>query len=234
MRFVPARGDEPSQPAFNITPVAGGIIAVCLAVHLLRLALPEAWDRAILYHGGFSPVHFLLADGTLALPLDPLPWLSLVGYAFLHANALHLLVNMGFVLAFATGLERRVGGARMLSFYLVTGLIGLLGTFIVYLVTTAPVLVVGASGAIAGLFGAILRMMAAGPPQRIGDLPRARDRRPVVMAATVFIGVNLFIGVTGLSPDGGVHAIAWEVHITGFVGGWLLFPLFDRPRDRRL
>ncbi len=232
MRFVPRRAGEPREPAVNITPVAGGLIAASVAVHLVRLALPMAWDEAVLIHGGFAPGNFIWPDGTVAVPLDPLPWLSLFAYAFIHADALHLLINMGFVLAFATGVERRIGGARMLVFYLLTALLALAGTLIAFIANPAPVLVVGASGALSGLFAAVLWMMWAGPPARFPDRPRRRNSRPVIVAAAVFVGVNVFIGVTGLTPSAGIQGIAWEAHIAGFVAGWLLFPLFDRHARR--
>ena len=232
MRFVPHRAAGPRVPAFNLTPVAGGLVAVCIAVHLARLALPAAWDEAVLFHGGFLPSNFVWPERTVVLPLEPLPWFSLIGYAFLHADALHLVLNMGFVLAFATGLERRVGGARMLAFYLLTALLALAGTLIAFSLDPAPVLLVGASGAVSGLFAGVLWILWAGPPQRFPELPRKRDPRPIIMAAAVFAGFNVFIGVTGLTPSAGIRGIAWEAHIAGFLAGWLLFPLFDRQARR--
>ncbi len=228
MRFAPRRPAAGHEPAVNITPVAGALIAICIAVHLGRLVLSPAWDEAVMIHGGFFPGDFLWPGGVIVLPLDLWSWLSAVTYAFLHADALHLLLNMGFVLAFGTGLERRLGGPRLLAFYLLCAVLALGGSLLAQVFHPGPVLLVGASGAISGLFAGALWILWLGPPQRFADLPRHRDPKPIIIAAAVFAGINVLIGVTGLTPSAGVQGIAWEAHLGGFVAGWVFFPLFDR------
>lgn len=69
---------------------------------------------------------------------------------FVHANLLHLLGNMFFLLIFGLRAETLFGRLRYLFIYLVSGLSGSLLT----LLMGPYVISVGASGAIFGLFGA--------------------------------------------------------------------------------
>jgi len=218
-----------SPPALNLTAVTGALIAANLAVHLVRLLLAPQLDQAVLLHLGFAPSLFVDPAGGFGPPAEAALWLSPLTYSFLHGDLLHLLVNTGFLLAFGTLLERRLGSRRFLAFYLLLALLSIAGTVAVYLLTRVPVLVIGASGAVAGLFGAAARFafarrrltLAAGQPARRG-WPRG------LLLAVLFIGINLAFGLIGLADFGGIRAIAWEAHITGFLAGAALFPLFDR------
>ena len=203
-----------SQPALNLTVATGGLIAANVAVHLVRLVMAPSLDRTVLMQFAFAPSLFMTASGGFSPPPEPMLWLSLITYSFLHGDFLHLLVNMGFLLAFGTLIERRLGARRFLAFYLVLALLSIAGTTALYLITRKPVLVIGASGAIAGLFGAAARFA----------FPGGRG----FWLGVVFIGINLAFGLISLSDFGGVRAIAWEAHIAGFLAGALLFPLFDR------
>lgn len=208
-----------SEPVFNITRVAGGLILANVLVHLVRQAMPPELDHALLLHFGFVPSEFLAPDAGPILPENWWAWLSPVSYGFLHGDFLHLLVNTGFLLAFGTLLERRLGAGRMLALYLVSLVLSVAGASVVYWITAEPVLMIGASGAVAGLFGAAARF--AFP-----------ERRGFWLGAT-FIGINLVVGLIGLSEFGGVRQIAWEAHVAGFLVGALVFPLLDRPPPLR-
>jgi membrane associated rhomboid family serine protease len=147
----------------------------------------------------------------------------------MHGDLPHLAVNMAFLLAFGSAVERRLGAVRFVIFYLAAGLFALLGAVALYWFAGESLLVVGASGAISGLFGAAARFyLRAGPTILVQGAPRRTPSGASLAAA--FILVNLAFGLSGFDPMGGYRAIAWEVHIAGFVAGWLAFPLFDRRR----
>jgi membrane associated rhomboid family serine protease len=74
---------------------------------------------------------------------------------------------------------------------------------------------VGASGAISGLFGGVLRLM-----QSLGGLRRLW---PLIV---LWVGASVLLGLVGF--PGVAESIAWVAHIGGFAAGLLLFPLFDR------
>ncbi|MDP6343466.1 MAG: rhomboid family intramembrane serine protease [Alphaproteobacteria bacterium] len=205
-----------TPPAFNTTRLVLGLIAVNAAVHGLRLLLPANWSMEILTVAGFSPPWFLAAASGMETVYLPFLLLSPITYAFLHADIAHLLINMAFLLAFGTAIDQRIGGRRFLAFYLICTLCAAAASTVLFLFSRELVLIVGASGAVSGLFGAVLRF---------------RLRRRLV-AIVVFIVINIILGYTGFSSFGEVRAIAWDAHIGGFLGGYLLFPLFDRrPRS---
>lgn len=218
-------GPSPSPRAFNVGRATGWLIVLNVAVHLGRALLlePPDDDRLIL-NFAFAP-EFAFIDGVgagarlLALGLRALASL------FMHGDAMHLAVNMAFLLAFGTAVERRLGALRYVAFYLATGVAALTGALALYWYAGESLLVLGASGSIAGLFGAASRFYFT--PARFPSTPSRRAPTGAALAVS-FIALNLAFGLWGIDPMGGYRAVAWEVHIAGFVAGWLAFPLFDR------
>ena len=99
---------------------------------------------------------------------------------------------------------------------------------------------IGASGAISGLMGAVFRLMYAAEDARGRHLLRERPieaprlkvvsmltRRAPLVAIAAWVGINVVVGVAMSSFGGGI-AIAWEAHLGGFFAGLLMFELFDR------
>ena len=177
----------------------------------------------LLLNLAFAPSDWWLPGlGPILPPAGPL-WLTPLTYQFLHADLLHLVVNSGFLLAFGAAVERRIGAARFVAFTLLAGAVAAFGVLPSYALAPAQSLVLGASGAISGLFGAMVRF--AFRRRRAGGLP------PELLAALAFVAANLLVGLTGLLGPGVIRAVAWEAHLAGFAAGWLLFPLFDRRRQ---
>jgi membrane associated rhomboid family serine protease len=205
-----SRLPQNSPPAFNTTPTVLALIALNAGIHALRLLLPEHWAMMMGTLGAFSPPWFLAtvtgAQSDYAIPL----LLSPITYAFLHGDLLHLGINMAFLLAFGTAVERRLGRNRFLALYFVCALFAAGASVALFQASQEQTFMVGASGAISGLFGAALRL----------------TMRRVHAAAAIFIVVNLIMGYTGLPSLGEVRAIAWEAHIGGFLAGFMLLPLF--------
>jgi membrane associated rhomboid family serine protease len=199
------------QPVFNIPPATQALIVANLAVHLLRLLLAPASDDALVSLLAFVPGRYTAPGGFgWAAMVDP------VTYQFLHANLIHLGVNMLALLAFGSGVERRIGGRRMVVFYLVCGVASAAAHFAVYPHSLTPI--IGASGAISGLFGGVLRFQfGAG----------AGGRRAFWLVVGMWIVVNFVLGQTGM-PAMEEAAIAWVAHLGGFAAGLLLFNLAAR------
>ncbi len=205
------------QPILNLPPITKALLIVNVAVHVLRLLLPAHLDDALVSTLAFIPARYTLADG--------LGWPALVDpitYQFLHANFIHLGVNMLALLAFGSGVERRIGGWRMLVFFLVCGVVSALAHLAAYPSTPEPI--VGASGAISGLFGGVLRFQFGAAPGR------RRGLWPIII---LWIAVNFVVGQTGM-PGADSAPIAWVAHLGGFLAGLLLFDLAARhaTRDR--
>ena len=135
-------------------------------------------------------------------------WWRLITAMFLHGFLLHLAFNMFALYVIGGPVEEYLGRFRFLLLYLVSGLAGSAGALIQS--PTTPV--VGASGAIFGILGAmlILEWQATG---RLGGT-----------AATLIL-VNLALNF-GLNSTGGSISIGG--HLGGLVGGILVTLAFAR------
>ena len=205
------------EPILNLPPVTAALAVVTVIIHLLRLLLPFELDGSILFHFAFIPARYGVPE-LLGWPAVVSPF----SYLFLHGGALHLIMNLAMLVSFGSGVERRMGGGRTFVFYLVTGALAALVHFIVYSGSTTPV--VGASGAISGLFGGIVMLLH----RRGASDARPRSFGALVAIWVVFTVVTGLIGVPG-EPD---VEVAWVAHLGGFAAGLLLFPLFDAGRRR--
>jgi len=140
------------------------------------------------------------------------PW-TVVTYMFLHGGGTHLLFNMMGLYFFGPRLELVIGGSRFLTLYFSSGIAGaLLSLF------TPTVAIVGASGAIFGVFYGYAHFWP-------------RDR--ILVWGIVPVEARLFvILMTALSLSGGLGigqaGIAHFAHLGGFVGGFLYFKWLER------
>ena len=139
-------------------------------------------------------------------------WWRILTGAFLHANLLHIGVNMMSLWFLGRFIEYAVGPWRMLFIYVVS-LVGA-GLGVVYFsASLAPT--VGASGAIFGLFGALFAIgLKLGKPGM--DLVRA----------------NIWILVANLVFTFTVRAISWQAHVSGLLVGFLITLVIYAPPRR--
>lgn len=223
-----------SPPAINATRGVLALAAVNVAVHALRWLLPGDVDRELLLWFAFAPSLYFPVDGGGLLLLGETDLVRPFSYAFLHGDIIHLLMNMAFLLAFGTGVERRIGTGRFLLLYFACALLAVVGTMALYWITLRPVLVIGASGAVSGMFGAATHFIFRRRPEPPFGRPTARRVTPAAVYVLAFIVLNLVIGYTGFDTLDGLRAVAWEAHIAGFFAGYLLFPLLDRPPKDRI
>lgn len=127
---------------------------------------------------------------------------------FLHANLGHVLFNSFALVLFGPALERMTGKLPFALIYLITGIIGNIGTYMVNPQSNIPHL--GASGAIYGLFGIYIFMTV-----KRRDLI---DVQSAQIVRTIFI---IGIILTFIRPNINIPA-----HIFGFLGGIIVAPLF--------
>lgn len=182
--------------------------AVLFALALLQL-LPLGWQVRNL---GFSPSWVLQQ-----------PWTAAT-YMFVHANFMHILVNMIVLYFFGPPLEQRWGSERFLKYYAVAGLGGALFSLVLSpLVGTAPV--VGASGAVYGVMLAFALNWPEMPVYIWGVLP---VKSKWLVAGLAFF--SLYSTVTGSSGN-----VAEWAHLGGLVTGYLFLRLYwNGPSIREL
>ena len=108
---------------------------------------------------------------------------------------LHILFNMWCLFVVGPPLEALLGRVRFVGLYLLTGLAG---SVLAYVLTPPYVAELGASGAIFGLFGALLIL--------------GRKLRLNIQPIALTIGLNLVL--TFSLPN-----ISWQAHIGGLVAG---------------
>lgn len=162
------------------------------------------WER---FTGALSSDASLADHGALVgqLVLDG-QWWRIFTSAFLHGSDMHILFNMFALWQVGGFVETVYGAPRMAAMYVLAALgSGLAVTFL-----TPDVPTVGASGAISGLFGALV---AAG--LRAGKAGQALVRQSVGVVV-----VNLLIGFTvpNISNEGHIGGL-----IVGFLAGFVLF-----------
>jgi len=141
---------------------------------------------------------------------------SFITYMFLHADFGHVFFNMFGLFIFGVQVERQMGSKEFLLYYLLTGALAGVFSFIIYYVTgNHVVFLMGASGA---LYAVQLAYAVINPNAIIyiwGILPL---RAPIMVA--VFTGLSLFFIVSGRGGN-----VAHLTHLAGFGFGWLYFIL---------
>lgn len=133
----------------------------------------------------------------------------LVTPIFLHSqDVMHVLFNSFSLILFGPALEQMLGRFKFIIAYIMMGVAGNLGTYLVDPVSTIPH--IGASGSIYGLFGAYVFM--------VFFRKHLIDRANAQIVLTIF-----FIGLvmTFIMPRINIYA-----HVFGFIGGFAIAPLF--------
>jgi membrane associated rhomboid family serine protease len=179
------------------------------------LSARDEWEVA--YTFGLVP-GAVLGGLTRPPPIDLVPaWLTLLTYPFLHGGFGHFLANMLALYVFGCAVEDRLSHVRYAVLFAAAGAAGALAH-----AATDPLdttVLIGASGAVAGVMGAYLLLL---PQSRITVLGLMvipfRLRAWVVIV--VWLAVQVYMA--GAADDGG---IAWWAHLGGFalglaVGAW--------------
>ena len=231
-----------TEPIFNVPLIVVATVAALVLVHLLRsYALTDEQDVEFLLAFAFVPARY----GTDAAAIGAFPggfgadlW-TFFTYAFIHADWMHLGLNLAWLLPFGTALARRFGAWRYSVFMLVMAAVGALAHLITHI--AAPVPMIGASAAISGAMAAAMRFVfqRGGPlglwPQNAGEayrIPAAplaatlRDPRFLLFLA-VWLGLNVLFGLGTVSFGDDGQQLAWQAHVGGFFAGLLLFDAFD-------
>lgn len=132
------------------------------------------------------------------------PWQAWIGNIFAHAGFFHLAINMTSMMLIVEPTERVIGHARTLVAYLLCGLAGSL-----LFVNLSSGSVVGASGAIFGIFGVSIVISIV-----------------LTRSLSLFIG-NLIMIAINAAYGFLVPGIAWQSHLGGLVLGVVFGVIFS-------
>lgn len=182
-----------------------GITAVVFVLQLIPGLPVQQW---LLFAGAYvSP-----ATGA---PFEP--W-RVITVLLVHAGFWHIGFNMLALWMIGRSLEPLLGHARFVALYLISGLGG---SVAVVLLTDPLSPVVGASGAIFGLFGALLVI--------------GRHIGANITAIAVIIGINFAIPFVLALSAGSLEAvrISWQAHLGGLIAGAAAGFIYARTRSRK-
>jgi membrane associated rhomboid family serine protease len=218
-----------SVPRNRFPFVTVAIISINIFVFLFELSLPGGTLNEFIYLFGLVPARY-----------SHPAWAEIVGYPlgsywpfltnlFLHGGWLHIIANMWFLFLFGDNVEDRMGPFRFFLFYIAAGVSANLIYFLVSRDSTTPV--IGASGAIAGVMAAYLRLF---PQARIITLVPVLFfpfffEIPALFFMVFWFFLQLISGAATLAVAKSGSGIAWWAHIGGFaVGFFLVRPLCSR------
>ncbi len=131
----------------------------------------------------------------------------LLTVSLVHSSIWHIGLNMLALFMIGRILEPLLGRWRFLALYLLSAL----GGSVAVVLLSFPTPVVGASGAIFGLFGALLVI--------------GRHLGANIAGIAIVLGINLVIGfVPGFN-------VSWQAHVGGLIVGLLVAFIFTRTRS---
>ena len=155
-------------------------------------------------------------EAGLLVPLSDAPWWATpVTSMFMHASLLHIAFNMIFLFVFGGSLERILGRARYLAFYVLAGIAAVYAQTLFDPDAVSPV--IGASGAISGVLGGYLLL---NPQARILNLiPIPFFVTFVEVPATVLIAIWFLLPLIPVVGEVATADTAYLAHVGGFVFG---------------
>ena len=200
------RKNTPGEAFINLPPVTKFMVLAFITIHILiQIAANPVQQYEIFTRLGFIPAYY-----TGALPFSIWAVFAPLTYIFIHGSWGHLAMNSIMMTAFGTGMERLVGGRRMLVFFVLCSLGAAAFHLALNPFSEAPA--IGASGGLSGMFAAILLLMqknGMGGQGRYGIWP----------FVLLWVVISVLLGGTGIAGESGT--IAWAAHIGGFLSGFI-------------
>jgi membrane associated rhomboid family serine protease len=194
-RAIRARFWMSQNPRFVTNILIALNVLVYLVLAFMSQSIVDISQDALINMGG--QVNFLVARGEF--------W-RIFTATFLHASILHIGLNMLSLFFIGPAVELFYGKWRYLLIYLVSGIVGGIAS---YLMLPQDVLLVGASGSIAGVFGALGAFFIV-------------NRRALGAAANAMLGQWLFWLLINVAFDFSQANIGWQAHLGGLVVGLVL------------
>lgn len=225
---------QPKEPLLNVPFIIVVLIAFCCCIYFIPQYFFSGWLYfKSLQFFSFTPVLF---------KAEPLAFgHTIMSYSFMHGSFEHVAINMAWLLVFGSPLVRQLGSLRFLIFWVLTAAISVLTYFTFHQDSTVPV--VGASGVISGMMGAVARYGFSadyvgvsvrnkrffGP---LRSIKKALCSKTVQIYVGIWLMINFIIGISSSLFEGENVSIAWESHIGGLFSGFFLVGFFDISHDK--
>lgn len=220
--MIPLRDINPTRTRPFLTYV---LIGANVSVFFYQVSLEDADFVRFVHTWGLIPYQLVveLNAGSLSTPLTSM---------FMHGGWFHLIFNMWFLHIFGDNVEDWLGHWRFILFYALCGLGAAAAQVLVDPSSQVPM--VGASGAIAGVLGAYIRLY---PRARVVTLIPVfffffLRELPAGLFIFFWFLIQLFSGLGSLGAVGSeTGGVAFFAHIGGFVAGFLLIRRMRRQRN---
>ncbi len=220
---------QPKGPLLNVPFIIVFLITLCFCIYFI----PQYFFSDQLYMESLELFSFI----PVLFKADPLAFChTIFSYSLMHGSFQHVAINMAWLLVFGSPLVRHLGSLRFLVFWMLMAAISVLIYFVFHQESMVPL--VGASGAISGMMGAIVRYSFS--PRHFDEnmqngrffgpllsVKQALSSKIVIIYISIWLIVDFIIGVSSFLFEGDSIAIAWEAHISGFVSGFLFVGFFD-------
>ncbi|MFD2627196.1 rhomboid family intramembrane serine protease [Oceanobacillus kapialis] len=189
------RNERSIQEFMQSYPVVSTIVIIHIVLWLIQGFLSLPIGNTLFQLGAGSNYH--IAQGEYWRLITPM---------FFHAGLMHMLFNSFSLVLFGPALEQMLGKVKFILAYVGAGVVANIASFILgHAIYTH----VGASGAIFGLFGIYVFMIAF-------------RKHLIDYQSSQMVSVIIVIGLimTFIRPNINVYA-----HIFGFIGGFVIAPL---------
>jgi len=235
--FFPLYDDNPTRrwPVITILLIVFNVV-----VHLFVSQMSDLEQGRFYAEWGFVPKKIeqlsdpnlvvtvpidLEGDEEIAFPADPERIIaSVFTTMFLHADWIHLALNMWMLWIYGNNIEDRLGHIFFILFYLAVGMLATSCHWATHPDSVIPV--VGASGAIAGVLGAYAITFPKAKVKTIVFLGYIIF--PANVPALIVLGfwfIIEFIQFQFHVIDPNVAGVAFAAHVGGFLAGLFLMPL---------
>ncbi|QQR80413.1 MAG: rhomboid family intramembrane serine protease [Deltaproteobacteria bacterium] len=150
--MIPYRDLKPTKKFPLVTLL---LIACNIAVFTYMLILPLSETNLFVYRYSAIPLEFRLGRNLSVSPgIEPI--FTVFTAMFMHGGWFHIIGNMLYLWIFGVNVEGALGHFKFFSFYMLCGFLATFAQIYTNFSSTIPLL--GASGAIAGILAAYLRL----------------------------------------------------------------------------